>query len=73
MVDDFFDIDFPDYKPVEIILEKEVSKFFYALMVLSTDDRKKLISELENYFFAKSIEGLSVFNLPVNQLIIKQN
>ena len=23
MVDDFFDIDFPDYKPVEIILEKE--------------------------------------------------
>tara|TARA_E500000178_G_C16781867_1_gene643999 strand:- start:239 stop:655 length:417 start_codon:yes stop_codon:yes gene_type:complete len=23
MVDDFFEIDFPDYKPVEIILEKE--------------------------------------------------
>jgi|TARA_B100001142_G_C13786127_1_gene443115 hypothetical protein len=23
MVDEFFDIDFPDYKPVEIILEKE--------------------------------------------------
>ena len=23
MVDDFFDIDFPDYKPVEIVLEKE--------------------------------------------------
>ena len=60
-------------KETPIILAKEVSKFFYASMVLSTDDRKKLISELENYFFAKSIEGLSVFNLPVNQLIIKQN
>ena len=23
MVDDFFDIDFPDYKPVEVLLEKE--------------------------------------------------
>ena len=60
-------------KETPIILAKEVTKFFYASMVLSTDDRKKLISELENYFFAKSIEGLSVFNLPVNQLIIKQN
>ena len=60
-------------KETPIVLAKEVSKFFYASMVLSTDDQKKLISELENYFFTKSLEGLSVFNLPVNQLIIKQN
>ena len=60
-------------KETPIILAKEVSKFFYASLVLSTNSRKKLISELEDYFFSKSIEGLSVFNLPVNQLIIKQN
>ena len=60
-------------KETPIILAKEVSKFFYASMILSTNARKELISELEDYFFAKSIEGLSVFNLPVNQLTIKQN
>lgn len=60
-------------KETPIILAKEVSKFFYASLVLPTNARKKLISDLEDYFFSKSIEGLSVFNLPVNQLIIKQN
>lgn len=60
-------------KETPIILAKEVSKFFYASLVLSTNDRKKLISELEDYFHAESIEGFSVFNLPVNQLIINQN
>ena len=60
-------------KETPIILAKEVSKFFYASLVLPTNSRKKLISDLEDYFFSKSIEGLSVFNLPVNQLIIKQN
>ena len=60
-------------KETPIILAKEVSKFFYASLVLSKNSRKTLISDLEDYFFSKSIEGLSVFNLPVNQLIIKQN
>ena len=60
-------------KETPIILAKEVSKFFYASLVLSKNSRKTLISDLEDYFFSKSIEGLSIFNLPVNQLIIKQN
>ena len=60
-------------KETPIILAKEVSKFFYASLVLSRNDRKKLISELEDYFHANSSVGLSLFNLPVNQLIIKQN
>ena len=60
-------------KETPIILAKEVSKFFYASLVLSANDRKKLISELEDYFHTESIEGLSVFNLPINQLVIKQN
>jgi ubiquinone/menaquinone biosynthesis C-methylase UbiE len=60
-------------KETPIILAEEVSKFFYASLVLSTEDRKKLISELKDFFYAESIEGLSVFNLPINQLVIKQN
>ena len=38
-------------KETPIILAKEVSKFFYASLVLPTNSRKKLISDLEDYFF----------------------
>ena len=45
MVDDFFDIDFPDYKPVDIILEKEddflkVRETLSRIGVASKKDRK---------------------------------
>ena len=43
------------------ILAEEVSKFFYASLVLSVDERKKLISELKDYFHAESVEGSKHF------------
>ena len=61
------------FKEKPKILAKEVSRFFYASLVLSSKHFQILVSELENYFNKSSINGLSEFNLPVNRLIVKKS
>ena len=53
-------------------LAKEVTKFFYASLVLSSEHYDSLVSELADYFENVSVDGLSEFNLPVNRLIVKK-
>ncbi len=54
------------------ILAKEVSGFFYASLVLSSRDYAILVSELTDYFYKTSFDGLSDFILPVNRLVVKK-
>ena len=60
------------FKQKPIVLAKEVSGFFYASLVLSSDHYDSLVSELADYFENVSVDGLSEFNLPVNRLIVKK-
>ncbi|MFL2675868.1 MAG: class I SAM-dependent methyltransferase [Alphaproteobacteria bacterium] len=55
------------------ILAKEVSGFFYASLVLSSEDYCVLVSKLTDYFNNISVDGLSNFNLPVNRLVVRKN
>ena len=61
------------FKEKPKVLAKEVSRFFYASLVLSSKHYQVLVSELENYFNNSSVNGLSEFNLPVNRLIVKKS
>ena len=60
------------FKQKPKVLAKEVSGFFYASLVLSSEDYDTLVSELADYFKKISVNGLSVFNLPVNRLVVKK-
>ena len=60
------------FKEKPKVLAKDVSRFFYASLVLSSKHYQILVSELENYFNKSSVNGLSEFNLPVNRLIVKK-
>ena len=61
------------FKQKPIVLAKEVSGFFYASLVLSSEHYDSLVSELADYFENVSVDGLSEFNLPVNRLIVKKS
>ena len=61
------------YKEKPKVLAKDVSRFFYASLVLSSKHYQILVSELENYFNKSSVNGLSEFNLPVNRLIVEKS
>ena len=54
------------------VLAKDVSSFFYASLVLSSEHYDTLVSELTDYFKKISVNGLSEFNLPVNRLVVKK-
>ena len=60
------------FKQKPKVLAKEVSGFFYASLVLSSDHYDTLVSELTDYFKKISVNGLSEFNLPVNRLVVKK-
>ena len=60
------------FKQKPKVLAKEVSGFFYASLVLSSEDYDTLVSELVDYFKKISVNGLSEFNLPVNRLVVKK-
>ena len=61
------------FKEKPKVLAKDVSRFFYASLVLSSKHYQILVSELENYFNKSSVNGLSEFNLPVNRLIVEKS
>ena len=61
------------YKEKPKVLAKDVSRFFYASLVLSSKHYQILVSELENYFNKSSVNGFSEFNLPVNRLIVEKS
>ena len=61
------------FKQKPTVLAKEVSGFFYASLVLSSEHYDSLVSELADYFENISVDGLSEFNLPVNRLIVKKS
>ena len=61
------------FKEKPKVLAKDVSRFFYASLVLSSKHYQILVSELENYFNESSVNGLSEFNLPVNRLIVEKS
>ena len=61
------------FKETPKVLAKDVSRFFYASLVLSSKHYQILVSELENYFNKSSVNGLSEFNLPVNRLIVEKS
>ena len=61
------------FKEKPKVLAKEVSRFFYASLVLSSKHYQVLVLELENYFNKSSVNGLSEFNLPVNRLIVEKS
>ncbi len=54
-------------------LAKEVSGFFYASLVLSSEHYNILVSKLTDYFNKTSVNGLSEFNLPVNRLVVRKS
>ena len=60
------------FKQAPNILAKEVSGFFYASLVLSSEHYGVLVSELTDYFNNISVDGLSNFNLPVNRLVVRK-
>ena len=60
------------FKQKPKVLAKEVSGFFYASLVLSSEHYDTLVSELTDYFKKISVNGLSEFNLPVNRLVVKK-
>ena len=60
------------FKQKPKVLAKEVSGFFYASLVLSSEHYDALVSELKDYFNKVSVNGLSEFNLPVNRLVVKK-
>ena len=60
------------FKQKPKVLAKEVSGFFYASLVLSSEHYYTLVSELTDYFKKVSVNGLSEFNLPVNRLVVKK-
>ena len=60
------------FKQKPKVLAKEVSGFFYASLVLSSEHYDTLVSELADYFKKISVNGLSEFNLPVNRLVVKK-
>ena len=60
------------FKQKPKVLAKEVSGFFYASLVLSSEHYDTLVSELTDYFKKISVYGLSEFNLPVNRLVVKK-
>ena len=60
------------FKQKPKVLAKEVSGFFYASLVLSSEHYDTLVSELTDYFKKISVDGLSEFNLPVNRLVVKK-
>ena len=60
------------FKQKPKVLAKEVSGFFYASLVLSSEHYDTLVSELTDYFKKISLNGLSEFNLPVNRLVVKK-
>ena len=60
------------FKEKPNVLAKEVSRFFYASLVLSSKHYQILVLKLEDYFNKSSANGLSEFNLPVNRLIVKE-
>ena len=60
------------FKQKPKVLAKEVSGFFYASLVLSSEHYDTLVSELADYFKKVSVNGLSEFNLPVNRLVVKK-
>ena len=53
------------------ILTREAAGFFYASFVLSEDDHRKMLNDLENHFTAYSQDGDSCFVMPVNRLVIR--
>ncbi len=55
------------------ILAKETAGFFYASFILSIEEHRQMLEELENYFSEKMRNGESSFNLPVNRLVIKES
>ena len=61
------------FKQKPMVLAKEVSGFFYASLVLSSEHYDSLVSELVDYFENISVNGLSQFNLPVNRLVVKKS
>jgi len=60
------------FKQAPNVLAKEVSGFFYASLVLSSEHYDVLVSELTDYFDNISVDGLSNFNLPVNRLVVRK-
>ena len=60
------------FKETPDVLAKEVSRFFYASLVLSSKHYDILVSELKEHFNRISVNGLSDFNLPVNRVIVKK-
>ena len=60
------------FKETPDVLAKEVSRFFYASLVLSSKHYDILVSELKEHFNRISVNGLSNFNLPVNRVIVKK-
>ena len=55
------------------ILARETAGFFYASFVLSVEQHRQMLRELENHFFDNMINGECCFNLPVNRLVIKES
>ena len=60
------------FKQTPDILAKEVTRFFYASLVLSSKHYDILVSKLNDHFNKISVDGLSEFNLPVNRLVVKK-
>jgi hypothetical protein len=56
-------------KPLE--LAKQVSGFFYAALVLSEENNKKMIEEVQKFFESnKNQDQLSTFQMPINRLVV---
>lgn len=57
-------------KPLQ--LAKDVSGFFYAALVLSEENNKKMIKDLQKFFeLNKDKNQISTFHMPINRLIIE--
>tara|TARA_A100001011_G_scaffold389097_2_gene469955 strand:- start:980 stop:1900 length:921 start_codon:yes stop_codon:yes gene_type:complete len=63
---------FLTYKHTPDVLAKEVTRFFYASLVLSSNHYDILVSKLNDHFNKISVNGMTEFNLPVNRLVVKK-
>jgi len=53
------------------VLAREAAGFFYAIYVLSPEAKMALLADLEAFFANRAVDGVGVFAMPINQLIVQ--